>query len=55
MSAIDGVDWVEGKCPLHNMSAIDGVDCSRKCPLYNMSAIDGVDCSSSVHYITCQQ
>ena len=41
-----GLPVVEGKCPLHNMSAIDGVDCSRrKCPLYNMSAIDGVDCS----------
>ena len=41
-----GLTVVEGKCPLHNMSAIDGVDCSRReCPLYNMSAIDGVDCS----------
>ena len=38
-----GLTVVEGKCPLYNMSAIDGVDCS--CPLYNMSAIDGVDCS----------
>ena len=46
-----GLTVVEGKCPLYNMSAIDGVDCSRrtvvegKCPLHNMSAIDGVDCS----------
>ena len=40
-----GLTVVEGKCPLYNMSAIDGVDCSRRGPLYNMSAIDGVDCS----------
>ena len=41
-----GLTVVEGKWPLHDMSAIDWVDCSRrKVPLYNMSAIDGVDCS----------
>ena len=34
------------ECPLYNMSAIDGVDCSRgSVHYYNMSAIDGVDCS----------
>ena len=41
-----GLTVVEGKCPLYNMSAIDGLTVVEwKCPLYNMAAIDGVDCS----------
>ena len=41
-----GLTVVEGKCPLYNMSAIDGLTVVEgKCPLHNMSAIDGVDCS----------